>query len=51
MTFYVFLSCCTRYPEQWPQPKSKLVHFNLKLTSDGNNFNDFLENQPISFMG
>ena len=30
-----------------PQPKLNLVHFNLKMTSGGNNFNYFSENQRI----
>jgi len=28
------------------QPKSNLAHFSFKMTSDGNNFNDFPESVP-----
>jgi len=31
------------------QPKSNLVHFNFKMTSCGNNFNYFAENQLTKF--
>jgi len=31
------------------QPKSKFVHFSLKMTSGGNNFNHFVENQLTKF--
>ena len=32
-----------------PQTKSNLVHFSFKMTSGGNNFNDFPENQLTKF--
>jgi len=32
-----------------PRPKSNLVHFSLKMTPGGNNFNYFAENQLTKF--